>query len=171
MTLGSIGYAVLTTDTAGRITFLNPVAEALTGWSLQDALASRARWCSVSSMSRPASRWRVRWRGCSGTASPSVWRRQTVLDHPGRPRCPGGRPVCPDPARGRAAARRRGGLSRRVGPPPVGSADAARGRRSGTRDLGRGDGTRLQQYPRADPRLCRTGPGRCAAGQSCTYPD
>jgi two-component system, cell cycle sensor histidine kinase and response regulator CckA len=29
---------VLTTDTEGRITFLNPVAEALTGWSLQDAL-------------------------------------------------------------------------------------------------------------------------------------
>jgi two-component system, chemotaxis family, CheB/CheR fusion protein len=38
VTLGSIGDAVLTTDTAGRITFLNPVAEALTGWSLQDAL-------------------------------------------------------------------------------------------------------------------------------------
>ncbi len=38
LTLGSIGDAVLTTDTAGRITFLNPVAEALTGWSLQDAL-------------------------------------------------------------------------------------------------------------------------------------
>ena len=38
ITLGSIGDAVLTTDTAGRITFLNAVAEALTGWSLQDAL-------------------------------------------------------------------------------------------------------------------------------------
>jgi PAS domain S-box-containing protein len=38
VTLGSIADAVLTTDTAGRITFLNPVAEALTGWSLQDAL-------------------------------------------------------------------------------------------------------------------------------------
>src|SRR6266436_1451971 len=37
VTLGSIADAVLTTDTAGRITFLNPVAEALTGWSLQDA--------------------------------------------------------------------------------------------------------------------------------------
>jgi len=38
LTLGSIADAVLTTDTEGRITFLNPVAEALTGWSLQDAL-------------------------------------------------------------------------------------------------------------------------------------
>src|SRR4030095_11262145 len=38
LTLSSIGDAVLTPDTAGRITFLNPVAEALTGWSLQDAL-------------------------------------------------------------------------------------------------------------------------------------
>ena len=34
VTLGSIGDAVLTTDTHGRITFLNPVAEALTGWPL-----------------------------------------------------------------------------------------------------------------------------------------
>src|SRR6267378_4446708 len=38
LTLGSIADAVLTTDTEGWITFLNPVAEALTGWSLQDAL-------------------------------------------------------------------------------------------------------------------------------------
>jgi PAS domain S-box-containing protein len=38
VTLGSIGDAVLTTDPHGRITFLNPVAEALTGWPLQDAL-------------------------------------------------------------------------------------------------------------------------------------
>src|SRR5262245_54333538 len=32
VTLGSIGDAVLTTDTEGRVTFLNGVAEALTGW-------------------------------------------------------------------------------------------------------------------------------------------
>ncbi len=37
VTLTSIGDAVLTTDRAGRIEFMNPVAEALTGWSKQDA--------------------------------------------------------------------------------------------------------------------------------------
>jgi PAS domain S-box-containing protein len=38
VTQDSIADAVLTTDPHGRITFLNPVAEAVTGWSLQDAL-------------------------------------------------------------------------------------------------------------------------------------
>lgn len=37
VTLNSIGDAVLTTDTQGRITFLNPVAEALTGWETTEA--------------------------------------------------------------------------------------------------------------------------------------
>ena len=35
--LTSIGDAVLTTDTAGLVTYLNPVAERLTGWSLSEA--------------------------------------------------------------------------------------------------------------------------------------
>ena len=38
VTLRSIGDAVLTTDTHGRITDLNEVAESLTGWSHNDAL-------------------------------------------------------------------------------------------------------------------------------------
>ena len=38
VTLGSIGDAVITTDIEGRVTYLNRVAESLTGWSHQDAL-------------------------------------------------------------------------------------------------------------------------------------
>ena len=38
VTLASIGDAVLATDTAGRITFLNPVAAELTGWPEEQAL-------------------------------------------------------------------------------------------------------------------------------------
>jgi PAS domain S-box-containing protein len=37
VTLASIGDAVITTDIQGRVTFLNPVAENLTGWKLGDA--------------------------------------------------------------------------------------------------------------------------------------
>ncbi|HYG81954.1 MAG TPA: PAS domain S-box protein [Pyrinomonadaceae bacterium] len=36
-TLMSIGDAVMTTDGEGRVDFMNPVAQALTGWSLDDA--------------------------------------------------------------------------------------------------------------------------------------
>lgn len=38
VTLRSIGDAVITTDTGGRITYLNEVGESLTGWSHRDAL-------------------------------------------------------------------------------------------------------------------------------------
>jgi PAS domain S-box-containing protein len=37
VTLSSIGDAVVATDTAGRVLFLNGVAETLTGWTTQDA--------------------------------------------------------------------------------------------------------------------------------------
>ncbi|VTT96339.1 sensory box protein : PAS domain S-box OS=Thiocystis violascens (strain ATCC 17096 / DSM 198 / 6111) GN=Thivi_3000 PE=4 SV=1: MASE1: PAS_4: PAS_4: PAS_3: PAS_3: PAS_3: PAS_3: PAS_3: PAS_4: HisKA: HATPase_c: Response_reg [Gemmataceae bacterium] len=37
VTLTSIGDAVITTDTAGRVTNLNPVAESLTGWTTAEA--------------------------------------------------------------------------------------------------------------------------------------
>ena len=38
ITLASIGDAVITTDAGGRVTFMNAVAQALTGWSQTDAL-------------------------------------------------------------------------------------------------------------------------------------
>ncbi len=37
--LNNIGDAIITTDNAGRITYLNPAAEELTGWSMSEALA------------------------------------------------------------------------------------------------------------------------------------
>lgn len=43
VTLASIGDALIATDATGRVTILNPVAAALTGWSQQDALGQPVR--------------------------------------------------------------------------------------------------------------------------------
>jgi PAS domain S-box-containing protein len=40
-TLASIGDGVITTDTEGRVTFLNPVAETLTGWSQEEGVSGK----------------------------------------------------------------------------------------------------------------------------------
>jgi PAS domain S-box-containing protein len=41
VTLAAIGDAVLTTDRDGLVTYMNPVAESLTGWSAGDAIGAR----------------------------------------------------------------------------------------------------------------------------------
>ena len=41
-TLNSIGDAVLCTDTSGRVTYLNPVAERMTGWRREEAVGHSA---------------------------------------------------------------------------------------------------------------------------------
>ena len=43
--LDSIGDAVVSTDLAGNVTYLNPVAERMTGWSASEALAGPCRRC------------------------------------------------------------------------------------------------------------------------------
>ena len=40
VTFSSIGDAIITTDTEGHITYLNPVAEALTGWKQEEAMGA-----------------------------------------------------------------------------------------------------------------------------------
>ncbi|MHA1613604.1 MAG: PAS domain S-box protein [Candidatus Thorarchaeota archaeon] len=42
-TLSSIGDAVITTDTEAKVTFMNPVAENLTGWITQEAMGKNIR--------------------------------------------------------------------------------------------------------------------------------
>ena len=43
VTLQSIGDAVITADADGRIEYLNPVAEALTGWETREAAGQPGR--------------------------------------------------------------------------------------------------------------------------------
>ena len=69
--LRSIGDAVLCTDLDGRVSFMNPRAEALTGWSFADAHERPvAEVVRIASRARPA-RSRLPWaRRCpSGRSS------------------------------------------------------------------------------------------------------
>jgi PAS domain S-box-containing protein len=58
VTLNSIGDAVISSDISGTITFLNLMAEMMTGWSRDEAVGRRMAdvFRSVDAMSREATR-------------------------------------------------------------------------------------------------------------------
>jgi PAS domain-containing protein len=59
VTFASIGDGVITTDIDGTVTFLNPVAQELTGGSRGRLTASRSLKSSTSSTSSRASPWTI----------------------------------------------------------------------------------------------------------------
>jgi len=52
VTLDSIGDAVVSTDVSGQLTYLNAIAERMTGWPLEEALVILLRMCAASSTPR-----------------------------------------------------------------------------------------------------------------------
>ncbi len=74
VTLNSIGDAVACTDVSGNLTFLNLVAEKLTGWSLQEAAGL---WPTFSEFLTPriAKSFLIRWIKQFGVMRPCICRR------------------------------------------------------------------------------------------------
>ena len=75
VTLNCIGDAVACTDISGNITFLNLVAEKMTGWSRQEAAAGQWPRFSASSTPQIAKPSRIPWRGRFGATRPCTCRR------------------------------------------------------------------------------------------------
>jgi PAS domain-containing protein len=73
VTLTSIGDAVIATDADGCVEFMNPVAEAMTGWTAADADGKAFRSFRHRRTKRPASRSAARWPGRSGKDGWSAW--------------------------------------------------------------------------------------------------
>ena len=68
VTLASIGDAVIVTDAQGNVTAMNPVAQRLTGWTLDAAQGKPLAEVFPISMKRPDNRWRIRWPKCYARA-------------------------------------------------------------------------------------------------------
>ena len=88
VTLQSIGDAVITTDADGRIEYLNPVAEELTGWESREARRPAAREVFKASRRTTREPLEARSRAACAKAASS-----TVADHDGagQPPRPGNR--------------------------------------------------------------------------------
>ena len=71
--LSSIGDAVIATDREGKVTFLNPVAQDLTGWSQEDAVGKPSSEVFVIRDERTLVPSEIRLRKCCGKGSPSGW--------------------------------------------------------------------------------------------------
>ena len=79
VTLSSIGDAVIATDAEGRVTVLNPVAQAMTGWSERTRLARQSTPCSRRSTNARASPTRARWRALPPPAGALTLPSQAIL--------------------------------------------------------------------------------------------
>ena len=168
VTLASIGDGVVTTDAEGRVRYLNPVAEEITGWH-RDEAEGRAL------AERPAADLRGRRRAAAGAAAgrppaagpPRLPDRAHPAGAPRRPALRGGELVGADPRPPRPGGGLGDRLPGRLRPPPDGAAARPPGEpRSAHRPaqpqrLRRLPGPRPGQRPRrrgARPRLPRPRP-------------
>ncbi len=178
VTLEAIGEGVIRTSAAGRVEYMNPAAERLTGWSGEDARRPRRRrGLQRLQRSHPAAAAQ-RGRALPGRTRPAGAAGPRQPAHQGRRRADHPRHGVADPRRGRRAAGRGGGLPR---PHPGAQPRAGDGlhhqprpahrpaQPPGFRDLPRGR-ARAGTPPRHPARSALPGPGRAQAGQRLLRP-